>query len=174
MIAIRYASHHCQNRSVPTPFHYENYAEKNLFQWKQKTYPIWKLERSDSDAVWWKHSTSMHSMISKLFPNTKKYSFWLFLIFNLLTLKKAVLCNSSKVHYYGSTFRQFRIICLIFALKTCSFPANIYLFKVNNRNTRKMCVMYSKFTIRHWRHWRRSGVYIVNFKYISLLFRVFE
>ena len=26
------------------------------------------------------------------------------------------------------------------------FPANIYLFKVNNRSTRKMCEMYSKLT----------------------------
>ena len=29
--------------------------------------------------------------------------------------------------------------------KNC--PANIYLFKVNNRNTRKMCEICSKFTI---------------------------
>ena len=39
-IAIRYASYHAQNRSVPTPLRYENHAEKNLFQWKQKAYPI--------------------------------------------------------------------------------------------------------------------------------------
>ena len=31
-IAIRYASYHFQNRSVPTPLRYENHAEKNLFQ----------------------------------------------------------------------------------------------------------------------------------------------
>ena len=30
--------------------------QKNLFQWKQKAYPVWKLELSDSDPVWWKHS----------------------------------------------------------------------------------------------------------------------
>ena len=28
------------------------------------------------------------------------------------------------------------------------FPANIYLFKVNNRNTRKRCEIYSKLTIK--------------------------
>ena len=27
-------------------------------------------------------------------------------------------------------------------------PANIYLFKVNKRNTREKCVMYSKLTIK--------------------------
>ena len=37
-------------------------------------------------------------------------------------------------------------------------PANIYLFKVNNRNTR--------------RHLCRSGVFIVNFEHISHLFLV--
>ena len=40
LIAIRYALYHFQNRSVPTPLRYENHAEKNLFQWKQKVYPI--------------------------------------------------------------------------------------------------------------------------------------
>ena len=36
-------------------------------------------------------------------------------------------------------------------------PANIHLFKVNNRNTRQ----------RFRRHWRRSGAFIVNFEHIS-------
>ena len=39
-IAIRYASYHFQDRSVPTPLRYENHSEKNMFQWKQKAYPI--------------------------------------------------------------------------------------------------------------------------------------
>ena len=29
-----------------------------------------------------------------------------------------------------------------------SYPANIYLFKVNNRNTRKRCEICSKLTIK--------------------------
>ena len=36
----------------------------------------------------------------------------------------------------------------------------IYLLKVNNRNTRTKCEI---------RQWRRSGIFIVNFKYISHL-----
>ena len=45
-------------------------------------------------------------------------------------------------------------------------PANIYLFKVNNRNTRKKCEICSKLTIKtpERRHRRRSGVFIVNFE----------
>ena len=52
----------------------------------------------------------------------------------------------------------------------CVFPGNIYLFKVNNRNAR--CKICLKLTIKtpERRHWRISGVFIVNFEHISHLF----
>ena len=58
---------------------------------------------------------------------------------------------------------------------TDTIPANIYLFKVNNRNTRKRCEIYLKLTIKTSQqcHWHRSGVFIVNFEHISYLFLVF-
>ena len=34
-------------------------------------------------------------------------------------------------------------------LNSCYFPARIYLFKVNNRNTRTRCQICSKLTIKH-------------------------
>ena len=42
------------------------------------------------------------------------------------------------------------------------------LFKVNNRNTRKTCEIYSKLTIKtpERRQLRRYGVFIVKFEYI--------
>ena len=51
-------------------------------------------------------------------------------------------------------------------------PANIYFFKVNNRNTRKRCEIFSSLTIQtlERRHWRRWGVFIVNFEHMSHLF----
>ena len=54
-------------------------------------------------------------------------------------------------------------------------PADVYLFKVNNRNIRKICETCSKLTIKtpERRHWRRSGVFIVNFEHILQLFLVF-
>ena len=56
-----------------------------------------------------------------------------------------------------------------------AIPANIYLFKINDRNIRKRWGICSKLTIkpleRH--HWRRFGVFLVNFKQISQLFLVF-
>ena len=48
-----------------------------------------------------------------------------------------------------------------------NYPANIYLFKVNNRNNRKRCEICSKLTIK------TPGVFIVNFKHISHLFLLF-
>ena len=49
--------------------------------------------------------------------------------------------------------------------------AGIYLFKVNNRNTRARCEICSKLTIKipERRHWRRSGIFIANFEHISHL-----
>ena len=50
-------------------------------------------------------------------------------------------------------------------------PVNIYLLKVNNRNTRARCEISSKLTIKtpERRQWSLSGVFIVNFEYISHL-----
>ena len=52
--------------------------------------------------------------------------------------------------------------------------ANIYLFKINNRNVQKRCEKCSKLiiTIPERRHQRRSGIFIVNFEHISHLFLV--
>ena len=46
------------------------------------------------------------------------------------------------------------------------YPATIYLFKVNNRNTRRRCEICPTFIITTSErcHWCRSGVFIVNFK----------
>ena len=54
-------------------------------------------------------------------------------------------------------------------------PANIYLFKVNDKTTRKACEICSKLIIKtpKRRYWRRSGVFIINFEHISHLFLVF-
>ena len=53
--------------------------------------------------------------------------------------------------------------------------ANIYLFKVDNRNTRKRCEISSKLTIKTTERCqkRRSGVFVVNFGCTSHIFLVF-
>ena len=79
----------------------------------------------------------------------------------------------------NSDFKFFRLlkICQDLQLKFPeNVPAGIYLFKVNNRNTRTRCELCSKLTIkiseRH--HWRRSVVFVVNFEHISHLFLVLQ
>ena len=54
-------------------------------------------------------------------------------------------------------------------------PVGNYIFKVNNKNTRARCEICSKFPIKtpERRHWRRFGVFIVNFEYISHLAQCF-
>ena len=57
--------------------------------------------------------------------------------------------------------------------KTADNPAGIYLLKVNNKNTKTRCEICSKLTIKTLRHWRHSGVFVVNFEHISHLALVF-
>ena len=67
-------------------------------------------------------------------------------------------------------------INLLFSfLPLVSYLAGNYMFKVNNRNTRTRCEIYSKLTIKTPERclWRRSGVFIVNFEHISHLVLVF-
>ena len=55
-------------------------------------------------------------------------------------------------------------------------PANTYLLKVNNRNTRNICEICSKLTIKTSKRSHskpRSGVFIINFEHILHLFLVF-
>ena len=54
------------------------------------------------------------------------------------------------------------------------FPADMYLFKINNGNT-TMCQIYSELTVKTPERIlrRRSGVFIVNFEGISYLVLMF-
>ena len=45
-IAIRYASYHFQNRSVPTPLRYENHAEKKYVPMETEGLSDMKIERA--------------------------------------------------------------------------------------------------------------------------------
>ena len=68
-------------------------------------------------------------------------------------------------------FKQLLILTTTFP----NYPAGTYLLKANNRNTITRCETCSKLTINtpERRHWRRSGVFIVNFERILHLILVF-
>ena len=92
------------------------------------------------------------------------------------------VCNKHTKVYFFNTFTvgvwQKNCVqggCNWIILLSGYFPANIYLLKVNNRNTRKRCEICSELTIKspERRQWRRSDVFIVNFEHISHLFLVF-
>ena len=55
------------------------------------------------------------------------------------------------------------------------YPASNYIFKVDNRNTRRRCEICSKLIIKipERRQWRFSGIFIVKFEHISYLVLVF-
>ena len=87
-----------------------------------------------------------------------------------------ILLNSFFCLFLKSSYLQFILKCFPVFSKNCNriletteingnIPANIYLFKVNNRNTKKRCEFYSNSI--------RSAVYIVNFEHIPHLFLVF-
>ena len=59
--------------------------------------------------------------------------------------------------------------------KYTDYPSSIYVFKVNNKNTLTVCEIFSKLTIKtpEQCHWRRSGVFIVNFEQMSYIVIIF-
>ena len=63
---------------------------------------------------------------------------------------------------------------LIFGDSRTSYPDCIYLFNINKGKIRTIWEICPKFTMKtpEWRHWRRSGVFIVNFEQISQCFGV--
>ena len=82
-------------------------------------------------------------------------------------------------YFKGKGFRKFEQELNerknITILTNLNNPANIYLFKVNNKNTSEKSEICSKLTLKtlEQRHWLRSVVFIVNFKHISHLSLVF-
>ena len=71
--------------------------------------------------------------------------------------------------------KQISVKLMQWLMPVSIMPVNKCLLKVNNRNSRKKCEICSKSTKKtpERRHWRFSGVFIVNFEHISHLVLVF-
>ena len=79
-------------------------------------------------------------------------------------------------HFLKSSFFQFILLGFI---RTIDYnPTGIYLFKVNNRNTRTMCEICSKLTIKtpewQWLHIIDQNDIIVNLEKISNIVLMFS
>ena len=110
---------------------------------------------------WW------YSLDIFCFPST--FFFTLRMRFNHFYFRKVWRCLNFSIDWNPFSICWKSQIFLLHCT-TCWFhPAKIYLFKFNNRNTRKRCEICSKLTMKipDWRHWRRSDVFIVNFEQIS-------
>ena len=109
------------------------------------------------------YSTAIISLKFKLIFN--------FFIMEILDCSNPILTNLSTVYW------SLKQVCSWKAPFKCGYlyTANIYLFKVTNRNTRKRCKICSKLTIKTSKrsNWCCSGVFIFKFERILHLFLVF-
>ena len=82
-------------------------------------------------------------------------------------LSLVVLCLLAflKETNFLGVFLEFKFLLI----RARDFPVGIRLLKVSNRNGRARCEICSELTIKtpELIHWRRSGVFIVNFEHIS-------
>ena len=89
-------------------------------------------------------------------------------IFSLSTFQSARQLNYNPIiqPVYLSLNIKINNLLLTYFTNSMKHPVGIYLLKVNNRNTRTRCEIYSKLTIKkpERRQWRRSGIFIVNFE----------
>ena len=94
-------------------------------------------------------------------------------LFTFLNIYITLTCGIRK--YTGKKIKILSSICYRDFFCENSYPVNIYLLRVNNRNIRARCEMCSKVTIKtsEQRQWHHSGAFIVNFEHISHLFLVF-
>ena len=126
-------------------------------------------------------------LCSKLIINTPK---WNHVPINWKTVDfehafAGILCTACKCMFkvsdINTTLRSLIDVLFVSLLSTLNILirninlANIYLFKVNNRNSTKRCEICSKLTIKIPKRRQRccSGIFIVKFEHITHLFLCF-
>ena len=134
--------------------------KKELRIWTLLTQCLWKIFltmiifSNNLSCNFKRDAKRLHRNVSGIWSN----------IFSCSLIASFKIHDGACIHYSIYVIKQFREY-------SCSGPVCIYLLKVNNRNTGRRCEISSKLTIKtpQKRHWRRSGVSIVNFDYISHL-----
>ena len=118
----------------------------------------------------WNKETLYSGKNCSLRLNTITYKQKMFLWNNCSTLGQSFFmsCYFTRVFVHLSVIAA---VCYFSVYKLLGWdPANIYLFKVNSRNTRKRCEICPKSTINTVESY--SGVFIANFEHSSHFFSV--
>ena len=99
--------------------------------------------------------------------------FFFFFFFFVFALKVYIILTHSYTISYDSSIIKSKTSLTI--IKKMLPTVDIYLFQINDGNTREMREIPSKLAIKtpEWRHWRLSGVFIVNLEQIFHIFLVF-
>ena len=86
-----------------------------------------------------------------------------------------IFFDMSKMWFFWTATLNSQNLSLEWILIKYTYPANICLFKVNHKSTRKRFEICSKLTIAtpERRQWHLSGIAIVNFEHFLHLFLVF-
>ena len=92
-----------------------------------------------------------------------KYELVIYLYKRMLSVSQLLNMLSCKLVTEQSSKWTLVAKSISWILEKKSFPAGIYLLKVNNRKTRTRCEICSKSTIKTAErcHWRRSGVFLL-------------
>ena len=143
---------------------YLDYSGEDKTKGLQKVFNIWSYysDRHIYIYIFYQKKKSTRGGIFGMFPfQSIGYNHSHQLILNCYLFHQVNLCaylQISPISYF-SLFAYPTGIYLLEMDKLTTQPA-IYILKINNRNTRLECEK---------RHWRRCGVFIVNFEYISHL-----
>ena len=118
---------------------------------------------------WWYHTVSLLSAF---------YAFSFLCCCQSFLEHVSHICKILKIGWQPGNYRITRMRNSWFTSEFHSWwvnsPTGNYMFKVNNRNTRRSCEICSRLTIKTpERRRRRSGMFIVNFELILQLALVF-
>ena len=118
---------------------------------------------------WWYHTVSLLSAF---------YAFSFLCCCQSFLELVSHICKILKIGWQPGNYRITRMRNSWFTSEFHSWwvnsPTGNYMFKVNNRNTRRSCEICSRLTIKTpERRRRRSGIFIVNFELILQLALVF-
>ena len=117
--------------------------------------------------------TVFHMITASLMKELISCIYWYFS--DDINYMKRLYVVNLKICFYWKTYSNKTPswkLCSFTKLLNTSKPANIYLFKVKKRNTRKRCKICSELTIKtpERRQRRHPDVFIVNFEHYSHIF----